>query len=457
MGGAMRAFFSIRHWRQTAALLIIAVLGGSVIMVMLGNFLVRQDNDLQTQASADAGVLYVEGFLAPFAHKYLRTGALSDDDRRELQSILARAPVSAHFVALKMWNLDGSIIYSSAGNTDDTDTDTDELGMVLAGQIVVELYEDETEGEVGPIDYPFLEIHAPIYDPVTAEIVAVGEIYQDAEPFLNHRAANDRTIWRAIGGSAFGMTALIVLIAIQRVALLRHLESLRNYSEQNEALKTTADAARLHASRINEQLLNKIGADLHDGPIQMLSLLMLMGGRDRTDEGKGARHPDKGAPSAMSAHEVATAIMSDLRSISSGLILPELRDLTLDATLRLAVARHQAVTGEMVEMDFGPLPDRIDGALKICCYRIVQEGLNNSARHAAGARQRASARVEDGRLILTVSDDGKQPISVDIKHRSGDGLGLQGLRNRLDVFGGTLEIRHRPGFGTDLVATVPLG
>jgi signal transduction histidine kinase len=100
----------------------------------------------------------------------------------------------------------------------------------------------------------------------------------------------------------------------------------------------------------------------------------------------------------------------------------------------------------MVEGDPRPLPAGID----LSAYRIVQEALTNSLKHAGPAR--ASVRVRYGRdaLEVQVTDDGLGGLGV------GDGHGLIGMRERVALFDGVLETGPRPDGGYRVAARLPL-
>jgi len=92
--------------------------------------------------------------------------------------------------------------------------------------------------------------------------------------------------------------------------------------------------------------------------------------------------------------------------------------------------------------------------LKICVYRFVQEGLTNAFRHADGMGQAVSARGTQV-LEVSVSDDGQGFATGG--PAAGTGLGLAGLRARIEAIGGRLEVCSTPGLGTHLAASFDLG
>ena len=272
--------------------------------------------------------------------------------------------------------------------------------------------------------------------------MAIGEIYQDATAMLLERARIERAIWSAIGIATAGLVGMLLLVGSQRRRLARQLAAQRRIAAKNDALRSAAGKARFDASHSNEQLLNHVGAELHDGPIQTLSLAMLVS--DSAGQGPAP------APKAL----VAKA-MAEMRAISSGLILPELDGLSLAETILLAIDRHENLTGTRVERALGALPSDMSHALKVCAYRLVQEGLNNAFRHAGGLGQKVEARQSSDDILIVIRDrGGGHPMPL-ASRSDRSGLGLQGIRNRLEVHGGRLEVHVDPASGSEVRATLP--
>jgi signal transduction histidine kinase len=93
--------------------------------------------------------------------------------------------------------------------------------------------------------------------------------------------------------------------------------------------------------------------------------------------------------------------------------------------------------------------------LDLTAYRLVQEGLTNTLRHAQDPG-RAEVVINYGtdRIELAVRDDGQDPVGS--ARRAEVGNGLLGMRERVAVYGGSLVARARPEGGFELVATLPL-
>jgi signal transduction histidine kinase len=87
-------------------------------------------------------------------------------------------------------------------------------------------------------------------------------------------------------------------------------------------------------------------------------------------------------------------------------------------------------------------------------YRIAQEALNNTHKHAKATRAEVLLKKRDGSVILIIEDDGRGFKVSDKKNKS-KGLGLIGMRERAALVGGTLEIESAPNQGTAIFARVP--
>jgi signal transduction histidine kinase len=94
---------------------------------------------------------------------------------------------------------------------------------------------------------------------------------------------------------------------------------------------------------------------------------------------------------------------------------------------------------------------QLAAGLDLTAYRLVQEGLTNALKHARAQQAEVLVRYSDGRVELTVTDDGRGGGDGD----SG-GHGLVGMRERVSVYGGELEAGPRPEGGYRLRATLPI-
>jgi signal transduction histidine kinase len=153
-------------------------------------------------------------------------------------------------------------------------------------------------------------------------------------------------------------------------------------------------------------------------------------------------------------HEVSEHV----RRLSHELRPTLLDDLGLVPALEFLASRVGADSGVFVTVDGRDgSGDRLPAAVETPLYRVVQEALANVARHS-GAR-RAWVRIRRLRKILRLSvrDDGAGfDVASALQPGMTRGLGLAGIRERIDALGGTLEIRSVPGEGSRIDVAVPL-
>jgi signal transduction histidine kinase len=249
---------------------------------------------------------------------------------------------------------------------------------------------------------------------------------------------------------------LVLFIIMRRFRIMResHRDSQRkaiDLAAQIRTLENELDAARLEAVQSNEHLLGSIGQDLHDGPIQLLSVLGLKLNEPVT--AAGALLPDN-SDDRLSAREILDAALVELRNIAAGLVLPELEGLSAAETLLLAIRRHEELTGTQVAAEIGELPP-CSLPQRICLYRVVQESLNNAYAHALGFDQRLVASTDVISITISVSDGGPRDAIPGRVQRPSTQLGVSGLRRRVELLGGTFTVSSG-GNGTRVSAQLPI-
>ena len=221
---------------------------------------------------------------------------------------------------------------------------------------------------------------------------------------------------------------LAIEIARLRVALRRQLAEVE------------ASRARIVTAANEER--RRIERDLHDGAQQRLVSigLALRHAQHELDAPapQRARHTLDGALA-----EVAVAI-EELRELARGLPPAQL-DAGLGPAFRELARRIP------VPVEVRTPAERFDRGLEGAAYFIACEGLTNAVKHASATRIVLTAGRENGKLVVSVADDGvggAAPIS---------GSGLSGLLDRVTAYGGTLRIESNQGAGTRLTAELPCG
>jgi hypothetical protein len=304
---------------------------------------------------------------------------------------------------------------------------------------------------------PLLEMYSPIRERNTGRIIAVAEFYEIASALKENLFRANLRSWLVVAGVTLTMvTALwgIVLrgsrtIERQRAMLQGRVEELSTLLAQNEELRSRLQAASFRAAEINERYLRRLGADLHDGPAQSLALALLR--LDALRPYFPANSSDGAEPSDIDIiHDALREAIREIRDICAGLTLAKLDEMSPLTILKQIVGAHENRTGTTVTLTVESTPKSLEMPLKIAVFRFVQEALNNAYRHAGGVDQKVACRFDGHDLELEVSDGG--PGFATAKASSTDGgLGLIGLRERIESLGGSLSIETAPGDGTRLV------
>jgi len=200
--------------------------------------------------------------------------------------------------------------------------------------------------------------------------------------------------------------------------------------------------------RVQEDERRRLARELHDGVGQNLTAI-----KHRL-AAIAASLPD-GAHETRDALDATIALcgdtLEDTRQLSRLLRPTILDDLGIEPALRW-LARTQGEASSLdVSLDIGALPP-LDGDLQTLLFRVAQEALNNIARHAQARSVLIRLVARGGLLQLHVADDGRGFVPG----QTTDGSGLGGMRERLRLYDGQLELHSAPGEGTRLRAVVPL-
>lgn len=219
-----------------------------------------------------------------------------------------------------------------------------------------------------------------------------------------------------------------------------------------------ADNRRLTCANVDvqEQERRRLARELHDELGQYLNAIKVDAVCIRDGEGAGSPDAARGAASIIASIDRIQGSVGDM--------IRRLRPAGLDE-LGLAAALEECVDGwrkrllavrfELVVGESFPNPDE---GINIALYRVVQEGLTNVAKHAnarrvdIGLELREGASPQSAELVLTLFDDGVGALGSAATR----GLGLIGMRERLEALGGRLDCTSAPGAGFRLVARVPM-
>jgi signal transduction histidine kinase len=188
--------------------------------------------------------------------------------------------------------------------------------------------------------------------------------------------------------------------------------------------------------------------DLHDGAVQLVTGALL-----RVEAVLG-RKP--GAETAEDLHQASRHLreaLDELRRLISGLRPPVIDEAGVVGALQFLVEQAKSRDGIDVEFSHDGAPDRLPQLLETSIFRIVQEALQNIARHAETDRARVRLERVDDEIRLEIRDWGK---GFDLKEKKRRRYGLRGIEERASLLGGSAEFESRPKAGTAIRVTLPL-
>ena len=232
--------------------------------------------------------------------------------------------------------------------------------------------------------------------------------------------------------------------AEQLQAVIRRVEQTM---AQNDDLRDKLQLLNEQIADLNERSLQRVGADLHDGPAQLLSYAMLR--FNRIDELLNSANAAQASKELKRVRVAIDESLREVRNLSAGLSLPELARVSLESAVQMAASSHEEHTNSRVVVNCVTTTQHVPEAVKISIYRFIQEGLANAFRHAGGNGQ--SVRLTGGvPLVVTVSDTGP---GLELEWRAKRRLGLAGVQARIEALGGQFSIASASGTGTELSAS----
>lgn len=466
---APTAIFSIGgRWRQlnlTTQFAIVASIVIGITMAVLGTWVGSRIESSVIRHTALAAALYMDRFVEPLVQDLASTDKLSDKSLTALRDMITNARVGKSLLDVKIWRPDGTVVYSSQDKLIGQHYPLEgNLAVALQGNVGAEFDELEAEENISEkaMQRHILEIYAPVRETGTQRIIGVAEFYQVSDQLASELAwARAETIFGVVCLALLMLGALSGIvrrgsrtITAQQIALSERVEELSRLLTQNGELRQRVAEANRRSSEHTEHFLRRVSAELHDGPVQLigLGLLRLDGIVPRPKDGEKAP-PNKDLEIIRGALKDA---LSEIRDLSHGLAMPELEDVTFTGALEIAISNHERRSGTLVDVVIGEeMPESIPASIKTCAYRFVQEGLNNAFRHADGAGQRVETSWDGQLLTIEVSDRGPG-ITEKPQTSSKSGLGLPGLRDRIEALGGTMSIVSLPDSGTRLKAVFSL-
>lgn len=232
----------------------------------------------------------------------------------------------------------------------------------------------------------------------------------------------------------------------------------RAFNVMTEALEEKEAARRALLGKVissQEEERKRVSRELHDELAQRLTSVLL----SLEAAESGPQGTDQSTQAIQRARQMVEGSLAETRKLIADLRPSVLDDLGLVPALRSYAQTHLHPVQCEVAMSTSGIPDSLPSTLETAVFRIVQEAINNIAKHAQATSTRVVLRLRDGVLQGEVSDNGRGFRLTARGKDSGaeaSGLGLQGMQERAALLGGKLSIWSDEGKGTWVSFSIPL-
>jgi len=241
-------------------------------------------------------------------------------------------------------------------------------------------------------------------------------------------------------GLVLSLSSALYLLHLEQQGQRRYQELARSRTELEALSARLVDAQETERRSISRELHDEVGQSLG-------ALLVEVGRLEAAIPAVAPQIKDH----VSKIKSVAETAVETVRNIALLLRPSMLDDLGLIAALEWQgreVSRRSETEVEIQSLD---VSETIPDEYKICIYRLVQEALNNAARHSAARNAKVTVEQKSDRILVTVSDDGRG-----FDPQRARGLGILGMEERVKRLGGKLAIDSKPGTGTTVRAEFPL-
>jgi len=462
----MNAFSRLSLVQRFLLIGFLILLGG---MALIGTWV---GNQIQQGVISGTGLvtnMYLDGAISPHVQSLATGDRLDDADRVALDRMLSGTHLGEHIVALEIWGRNGRILYDSA---DPSAVGTiyamePALASAFSGEVRSRVVERaELQNVLKDSRWSrLIETYSPLRAEGDRSVLAVAGFFNSAKTLEQSVRAAQLHSWGVQGAITLAMFVLLATLvrkandtitATQR-ELKEKVAQLTALLAQNAQLHDRINRAAARTMTLNEQFLRNIATDLHDGPGQGLALASMR--IEALGDVCGSCEHSIGRAGSVSeefrtVHLGLQSALNDLRAILRGLQLPEIEQLSLVETLQRAAGDHQRKTGVAVPLTLNNAPGAAPLQVRITLFRVLQESLANGFRHGGGCNQRVTVAGSGGTVSVEVADDGP---GFDPKALKPDGhFGLDWMRERVELLGGSFEVRSAIGQGAVVCASLPL-
>lgn len=207
---------------------------------------------------------------------------------------------------------------------------------------------------------------------------------------------------------------------------------------------------QLHDLAVAEER-NRLAREIHDGLGHYLTAItiQIQGARALLQNTESATQTPTVLDVLGKAETLLQEALADVRRSVGALRAAPMKNKPLPTAIGDLVTECRAITGLEVQFDLLGTPQPLSSKIELTLYRAAQEGLTNVRKHAQATRVEVALAYDNGKVGLSIGDDGQG------MGETGNGYGLLGLRERVELVGGKVNIRTIPEQGFRLEVQIP--
>lgn len=208
--------------------------------------------------------------------------------------------------------------------------------------------------------------------------------------------------------------------------------------------------------KMQEDERKRVAREIHDGPAQDLANVVL-----KAEICERLFDVNRMNELRVELQELKSAVkesLTEIRKIIHNLRPMVLDDLGLVPAVKRLIEEAQEQSGIEIQFSLIGSESRLDSAIEIAVFRVVQEAINNTRKHANASRAQVKLEFLTDRVSAVIEDngDGFDMGQLNQTLAGGDHFGLYGMRERVELLGGTFRIRSKKGEGTRVSVMIPL-
>jgi signal transduction histidine kinase len=266
---------------------------------------------------------------------------------------------------------------------------------------------------------------------------------------MEYRLRSGNGSWRQVESAATNL-----LLDPTVGGLVLNTRDITERHEVEEALnKLQVERGQLldRTVQATEQERKRIAVELHDGPVQRLTALDL---KLTWIGGEVERGQIEVVDRLQEVQSLLREQIKQLRLMMTELRPPILDERGLEAALRDHLVSNENGVDLQVSVE-ASLLKRLAPAQEIILYRVAQEAVANVLKHAQAEHAWLTLQERDGQVLLEIRDDGIGFDPLSVPHSRNGHFGLLGMRERVELAGGSWDVHSVPGHGTLIRASLP--